>query len=51
MQLGKLRKIGAEYGILGGFSFMIKVLFICHGRTPGLHAIRNIMGQKGAIHG
>jgi len=21
-----------EYGILGGFSFMIKVLFICHGR-------------------
>lgn len=32
MQLGKLWQIGAEYGILGGFSFMIKVLFVCHGR-------------------
>ncbi len=31
MQLGKLPQIGEEYGILGGFSFMIKVLFICHG--------------------
>lgn len=29
--VGKLRQSGAEYGILGGFSFMIKVLFICHG--------------------
>lgn len=29
--VGKLRQIGAEYGILGGFSFMIKVLFVCHG--------------------
>ena len=29
--VGKLRKIGAEHGILGGFSFMIKVLFVCHG--------------------
>lgn len=28
--VGKLRQIGAEYGVLGGFSFMIKVLFICH---------------------
>lgn len=24
----------------------IKVLFICHGRTEGLPAIRRIMGQK-----
>ena len=30
--VGKLRQIEAEYGILGGFSFMIKVLFVCHGR-------------------
>ena len=29
----------------------IKVLFICHGRTLGIHAIRNIMGQNGAFHG
>lgn len=30
---GKMQQIGAEYGFLGGFSFMIKILFICHGRT------------------
>jgi len=30
--VGKLRQNGAEYGILGGFSFMIKILFVCHGR-------------------
>lgn len=29
--IGKLRQIGAEYGFLGGFSFMIKILFVCHG--------------------
>ena len=29
--IGKLRQIVAEYGFSGGFSFMIKVLFICHG--------------------
>jgi len=29
--VGKLRQIGAEHGILGGFSLMIKVLFVCHG--------------------
>lgn len=33
--VGKLRQIGAEYGILGGFLFMIKVLFICHGKLNG----------------
>lgn len=27
---GKLRQIGAEYSFLGGFSFMIKILFVCH---------------------
>lgn len=30
---GKLRQIEAEYGFLGGFSFMIKILFVCHGST------------------
>ncbi len=30
-KLGKLWQLGAEYGILGGFSFMIKVLFVCYG--------------------
>lgn len=34
--VGKLRQIGAEYGISGGFSFMIKILFICHGTRVGL---------------
>ena len=33
--VGKLRQIGAEHGILGGFSFMIKVLFVCHGKPDG----------------
>ena len=28
---GKLRQNRAEYGILGGFSNMIKILFVCHG--------------------
>lgn len=27
----------------------IKVLFICHGRTEGLPAIRRVMGQNRAI--
>ena len=36
--VGKLRQIGAEHGILGGFSFMIKVLFICHGKSLGKYA-------------
>lgn len=30
---GKLRQIEANISILGGFSFMIKVLFVCHGRV------------------
>ena len=29
---GKSRQNGEEYGILGGFSNMIKILFVCHGR-------------------
>jgi len=29
---------------------MIKILFICHGRTEGLPAIRRILGRNGAIH-
>ena len=28
---GKSRQNRAEYGILGGFSNMIKILFVCHG--------------------
>lgn len=46
--VGKLRQIGAEYGILGGFSFMIKVLFICHGRTVESLINQGITGQSGA---
>lgn len=30
---------------------MIKVLFICHGRTKGLLAFFNIVGQNGASYG
>ena len=29
---GKSRQNRAEYGILGVFSDMIKILFVCHGR-------------------
>lgn len=36
--VGKLRQIGAEYGILGGFLFMIKVLFVCHSKPNGKDA-------------
>lgn len=35
--VGKSRQNRAEHGISGGFSFMIKVLFVCHGnicRSP-----------------
>lgn len=28
---------------------MIRILFICHGRTEGLPAIRRVMGQNRAI--
>ena len=30
---------------------MTKILFICHGSTPGLLAIPDIMGQTGAYFG
>lgn len=30
---------------------MLKILFVCHGKTLGLLANRNIMGQNGASQG
>ncbi len=47
--VGKLRQIEAEYGILGGFSFMIKVLFVCHGnicRSPMAEFVLRDMVEK-----
>ena len=38
----------ALQGISEQENFMIRVLFICHGRTLGLPAILGIMGQNGA---
>lgn len=29
---------------------MLKILFVCHGRTEGQLAIRRVMGRNGAIH-
>ncbi|EET58243.1 hypothetical protein BRYFOR_09801 [Marvinbryantia formatexigens DSM 14469] len=31
--ISKSRQNGAEYSILEGFLFMIKVLFVCHGKN------------------
>ena len=38
VMVGKLRQIEAEHGILGGFLFMIKVLFVCHSKPNGKDA-------------
>ena len=50
--IGKLRQIEAEHGILGGFSFMIKVLFVCHGnicRSPMAEFIMKDMVKKAGL--
>jgi len=47
--VGKLRQSGAEYGILGGFSFMIKILFVCHGNicrsTMAQYVFQNLINR------
>lgn len=49
--VGKLRQIEAEYDILGEFSFMIKILFVCHGnicRSPmAMFIMRKLVQDKG----
>lgn len=46
--IGKLRQIEAEHGILGGFSFMIKVLFVCHGKPTTIcsQRMQNVAKQS-----
>lgn len=52
--VGKLWQIEAEHGILGGVSFMIKVLFVCHGsilKSSGKASkINGFAKQKGAYY-
>ncbi len=47
----KLRQNEVEYRILGGFSFMIKVLFVCHGnifRSPmAAYVMRDMVDKAG----
>lgn len=49
--VGKLWQIEAGYDILGEFSFMIKILFVCHGnicRSPmAMFIMRKLVQDKG----
>ena len=49
--LGKSRQNRAEYGILGGFSNMIKILFICHGNicrsTMAEYVMKDLVSRAG----
>lgn len=44
-------KIGVEYDILGGFSFMIKILFVCHGNicrsTMSQYVFQDLINKRG----
>lgn len=44
--LGKLQQNRAEYGILGGFSNMIKVLFVCHGSNVKVEKPKIIISNR-----
>ena len=41
----------AEYGISGGFSNMIKILFVCHGRSQGVSCLAAFGGWNAANRG
>ncbi|EET59843.1 hypothetical protein BRYFOR_08217 [Marvinbryantia formatexigens DSM 14469] len=42
--ISKSRQNGAEYSILEGFLFMIKVLFVCHGRKQSVGCLAAFSG-------